>query len=80
MSIAAAGAITPLIALAREAPVAVKVEAIAALANLAVNDENEVQIAESGGLKPIMEAAHSSDSELVAQCARAMRNLSVHGA
>ena len=49
--IAKGGGIPPLIGLSRSANPSVAVEAIAALANLAVNDMNEIEIAEQGGLK-----------------------------
>ena len=53
---------------------------MAALANLAVNDANEVQIARDGGLRPILEGAESPSTDLQAQAARALRNLSVNPA
>jgi hypothetical protein len=55
-----------------------QVEAIAALANLAVNDNNEVEIARSGGLQPILQGAQTENMELQSQAARALRNLSVN--
>ena len=54
-----------------------QVEAVAALANLAVNDDNEIAIAELGGLPPIISCAGSRNVELQAQSSRALRNLSV---
>jgi Armadillo/beta-catenin-like repeat len=54
------------------------VEAVAALANLAVNDDNELAIVAAGGLTPILAGAQGSSPELQSQCARALRNLSVH--
>ena len=74
---ARAGGIPPLIHLVRNGTESVQVEAIAALANLAVNDANERTIAELGGIPPIIECARGSASELCAQAARALRNLSV---
>ncbi|KAF1791308.1 Armadillo-type fold [Phytophthora cactorum] len=76
--IAKAGGIKPLIDLASSHQIGVAVEAIAALANLAVNDANEVEIARKGGLKPIIDGAHSESVELQSQVARALRNLSVN--
>jgi len=43
-------------------------------------DDNELLIAESGGLPVILDAARTSSLELQAQSARALRNLSVHQA
>ena len=54
-----------------------KVESVAALANLAVNDDNEVAIGDLGGLAPILDCARSRNSELISQACRALRNLSV---
>ena len=73
-----AGGIPPLIELSRSRNVSVSVEAIAALANLAVNDANEIEIARLGGLEPILDGAGSSHMDLQSQSARALRNLSVH--
>ena len=53
-------------------------QAIAALANLAVNDSNEMLIAQLGGLEPILNAADTSNMDLQSQSARALRNLSVN--
>ena len=55
-------------------------QAIAALANLAVNDSNEMLIAQLGGLEPILNAADTSNMDLQSQSARALRNLSVNPA
>ena len=43
-------------------------------------DDNEILIAECGGLPVILDAARSSSLELQAQSARALRNLSVNQA
>jgi hypothetical protein len=67
-----------LIYLAKSDNISVSVEAIAALANLAVDDTNEVDIARLGGLEPILDGASSSHLDLQSQSARALRNLSVH--
>ena len=53
-----------MVKLAGSSYVAVAIEAIAALANLAVNDANEVQIARDGGLVPILEGAESPSIDL----------------
>ncbi len=79
-AIAEAGGIEPLIQLAEVANEGVQIEAIAALANLAVNDANEIAIGRKGGLYPIITGAKSRIPELQAQSARALRNLSVNGA
>ena len=50
---------------------------MAALANLAVSDSNEIEIAKLGGLEAIIAGAKSVNPDLQAQCARALRNLSV---
>ena len=55
----------------------VQIEAVAALANLAVNDENEVSIGEKGALPFIVDCMKSHNVELLAQASRALRNLSV---
>jgi hypothetical protein len=55
----------------------VQIEAVAALANLAVNDENEVSIGEKGALPFIVDCMRSHNIELLAQASRALRNLSV---
>ena len=55
----------------------VQIEAVAALANLAVNDENEVSIGEKGALPFIVDCMRSHNVELLAQASRALRNLSV---
>lgn len=96
------GGIEPLVKLSRSDSIPVRIEAIAALANLAVNgrarqpacktdeeymscslfscvDANEIQIAEAGGLEPIVQSLHSENEELLSQAARAIRNLSVNG-
>lgn len=44
------------------------------------SDDNELLIAESGGLPVILDAARTSSLELQAQSARALRNLSVNQA
>jgi len=94
--LAEAGAIPKLVRLT-EASVSttVKIEAVAALANLAVNDQNEVEIEACNGIRTIVAALRTScdftDSfsgvrdrefnyteELIAQCARALRNMSVN--
>jgi hypothetical protein len=41
-------------------------------------DANEADIAAKGGIEPVIEAAAIHDFELQSQCARALRNLSVH--
>lgn len=43
-----------------------------------LSDANEVEIARKGGLKPIIDGAHSESVELQSQVARALRNLSVN--
>ncbi len=48
------------------------------LCNLNSIDANEIEIAQKGGLAPIIAAARSGDLELESQCARALRNLSVN--
>ena len=58
--------------------VGVRVEAVAALANLAVNDKNEQEIARVGGLEVILDGAKAPSVDLRSQCARALRNLSVN--
>jgi HEAT repeat protein len=78
--IAQAGGIPPLVQLADSPNMGVSVEAVAALANLAVNDQNEVEIARAGGLEPILQGARSDHEELQSQAARALRNLSVNRA
>lgn len=52
--IASAGAIPKLIFLSSSKTIPVKIEAIAALANLAVNDNNEIEIVNLNGLDPIV--------------------------
>ena len=52
-----------------------EIESVAALANLAVNDDNEVAI--DWVVWPILDCARSRNSELVSQACRALRNLSV---
>ena len=52
--IAAAGGIPRLVLLAGSTLMAVRIEAIAALANLAVNDHNEIEIVRYHGLEPIV--------------------------
>ena len=42
-------------------------------------DANEVEIAQEGGLVPILDAATSNNMDLQSQAARALRNLSVNG-
>lgn len=92
--IAEVGGIKPLIALAASKNIGVSIEAVAALANLAVNgivvqlhgksshfgvlDANELAIANEGGLEPIIDGATSDSLDLQSQCARALRNLSVN--
>lgn len=44
-----------------------------------LTDANEIEIVEVGGLKPILEGAATGSQDLQAQCARALRNLSVNG-
>eukprot|EP00940_MAST-03C_sp_MAST-3C-sp2_P003341 g3341.t1 len=75
------GALAPLIALAGSPYADVQIEAIACLANLGVDDVNEELIGVGGGLEPIVEAAlltGKDNDELLAQIARALRNLSTH--
>jgi len=97
-TIAVAGAIPKLVRLTQpEISIAVKIEAVAALANLAVNDVNEVEIEQAGGIVSIIAALVSAmgyvethvtardreyynAEELIAQCARSLRNLSVNAA
>lgn len=94
--IALAGAVTQLVRLSGGLySVPIKIEAIAALANLAVNDLNEIEISSADGIRVIlnalMQAVEIIDAssgprdrecvnaeELLAQCARALRNLSVN--
>jgi len=82
----------PLVSLAGSPHVSVRIEAIAALANLAVNDANESEIVRAKGLVPIVNSASMAAlalqnpndrtkglmEELAAQSARALRNLSVN--
>ena len=93
--IAEAGAIPKLVRLTMAGvPTTAKVEAVAALANLAVNDLNEVEIEAADGIRTIVTALQASVEfvesytgvrdrefnhveELLAQCTRALRNLSV---
>lgn len=94
--LAEAGAIPKLVRLT-EASVTttVRIEAVAALANLAVNDQNEIEIEACNGIRTIVAALRASlefsnsfsgardrefnnVEELTAQCARALRNLSVN--
>lgn len=42
-------------------------------------DSNEVEIVRGGGLAPILAGAQTPSPDLQAQCARALRNLSVSG-
>jgi hypothetical protein len=97
-TIAVAGAIPKLVRLTQpEISIAVKIEAVAALANLAVNDVNEVEIEQAGGIDSIIAALvlameyvethvtardreYYNAEELIAQCARSLRNLSVNAA
>ena len=67
-----------MIHLSKEASLPVQIETIAALANLAVNDDNEETIGRQGGLPHILEAAASQHEELMSQASRALRNLSVN--
>lgn len=73
-----AGGLPPLIAAAKSENVGVEIEAIAALANLAVNDVNEVEIGKLGGIEPIIEVCKKPNLDLQSQAARALRNLSVN--
>ena len=80
-AIAAAGAFAQLIELTQPGhSVQVMVEAVAALANLSVDDENELAIGRDlGGVRVLVATARDArDDELLCQCARALRNLSVH--
>jgi hypothetical protein len=73
----ACGSVDPLVALAAPgAAVPVRVEAVAALANLAVDDAAEAAIGARGGIEAVLDALASADGELAAQAARAIRNLS----
>ena len=72
------GGIPELVRCVADGGVNLQVEAIAALANLAVDDAAERLIADAGGISPVVTAAtRSSDAELLAQVARCLRNLSV---
>jgi hypothetical protein len=77
-AIARAGGLGPLVALADSDNTAVQVEAVAAIANLSVDDENEKAIAQVHNALPVIlrAAASERDEDLTAQCARALRNLS----
>lgn len=91
--IVTAGAVEPLVRLMHCEDLSVGIEAVAAVANLAVNADNEADLVAGGALEPIVEGAriaveglydpHSEESEadleeMAAQCARALRNLSVN--
>ena len=41
-------------------------------------DANEIEIAQEGGIEPIISAAESDSVDLQSQAARALRNLSVN--
>lgn len=104
IEIAKQGALPRLLNLIKNSGIRVKTEAVAAIANLAVDgelpflcicvplmcliylhlpylrtDQNELEIARLGGIPLIMDGLRmTQEEELVAQCARAIRNLSVH--
>eukprot|EP00948_MAST-09A_sp_MAST-9A-sp1_P002024 g2024.t1 len=81
IQIADKGGIEPLIALLQETDnESVIIETVAALANLAVDDNNEFMIGQSDATKCILKytTKYFNNVEIVGQCSRALRNLSVN--
>jgi vacuolar protein 8 len=79
------GGLLPLVALLGVPQLKTRTEAIAAIANLAVDDENEAALVAAGALGPITKglpraafraaASAPDDEDLLVQSARALRNL-----
>ena len=78
-SIAAAGAITPLVELLSGSTPKIQAAAADALWNLAASDDdNRVLIAEAGGIPALVELLRSSDPEVQRRAARALWNLALN--
>jgi len=77
-ALAKAGVIPPLLELASQnAQPGIQCEAVAAIGNLAVNDENEKMIVELGGLEVLKSPLSSPAAECQRQAARSVANLTV---
>ena len=78
VTIAAAGAVPPLVALVHHGSELAREEAGAALANLAVNAENQVAIATAGAVEALVELVRCQNAGGQEAAARALRNLAVN--
>lgn len=68
----------PLFRLATSASIEARIEAVAAIANLAVDNTLEVEIARMGGIEVVTDILReNTNTELQRQACRAIRNLSV---
>ena len=74
--IAEAGAIPLFVELLRDGSAEGKLEAAAALGNLACNDDNQVLIAEAHGVPPLVDLLRAGSVEDQRQAARALHNIS----